>query len=710
MRKVSLLLALSVAGLTSFGQLNKALIQENDAECKRTSAEPNKSYVAPATRAGGDVIWSYDFTTNPASSGFTMTDNAGIGGWLWIDQDTAFTGDYTPAVDAMISSSPNGYMHLPADYYNCVPGVWPRTMVASPVNIDATLQTPAITLSGTTGVVLKFKTWFRLCCSSTGTKLDVNVSADGGSTWTTLNGRIVNGEAVATAINAYPNGDQVAEFVYNISSIVGNSTSLMVQFRMQGGSHYFWSIDDISVEEPLGNDVQLSDRYAGNFSIYTTSETYSDGSPGVFSAYNTNYSEVPSNIVNPLHLGAYLHQAGGSGTNARVNFVMTKEGTAYYSGTSTSTIANYTALTGDTIMYTDTAGYAQYVSGTFADVTAPAAQPVLFNSALTLADFQTGSYMTDGIPYEITYTAVTDNTDDVPTNNFTTYPYAQTQGRYSYHWQPTVNADVTPTGIFGSYNYVVDEAPGDFMGNVFELISTSTQDLKIYGIRVFIPNTTSIVFDGSGNGATFYPDVMAYDATPDDYISLHNDGVLTAQPYTLTAADKGTWVYLPFTEEDVDAYTFEHGTYYVGLYFESYVGEDDYYLALDNSVRQGYGHFIGKVEGSLSRFGVTGSVMIDAYTSKEQMQYDMDLSSGVTPVVSNNAVKVYPNPTSGLVKIDNVEGATINVYNVAGALVQTVVSNSVNTSLNLSGLSNGSYIVKIVKNNEVVTKKVNLNK
>jgi hypothetical protein len=107
---------------------------------------------------------------------------------------------------------------------------------------------------------------------------------------------------------------------------------------------------------------------------------------------------------------------------------------------------------------------------------------------------------------------------------------------------------------------------------------------------------------------------------------------------------------------------------------------------------------------------VAGSAMIDAYTNMNQIITDLLLS---TPEVASNDtqldnVKVYPNPTTGIVKIQNVENATINVYSLTGNLVETIVSNTVNTTINLSDLAKGTYLVQIVNENEVVTKKITL--
>ncbi|HEY1047746.1 MAG TPA: immunoglobulin-like domain-containing protein, partial [Bacteroidia bacterium] len=79
---------------------------------------------------------------------------------------------------------------------------------------------------------------------------------------------------------------------------------------------------------------------------------------------------------------------------------------------------------------------------------------------------------------------------------------------------------------------------------------------------------------------------------------------------------------------------------------------------------------------------------------------------------AEEAVNVYPNPTSGLVSIDLqgavAQNATVEVYNAMG---QLILSNNYTAAqskfdLDLSGNAAGVYTVKLIVNGEVVTKRV----
>ncbi|HAP96439.1 MAG TPA: hypothetical protein DCP54_11985, partial [Chryseobacterium sp.] len=75
-----------------------------------------------------------------------------------------------------------------------------------------------------------------------------------------------------------------------------------------------------------------------------------------------------------------------------------------------------------------------------------------------------------------------------------------------------------------------------------------------------------------------------------------------------------------------------------------------------------------------------------------------------------NSISVYPNPTSGFVTIQNKNNSNlknVEVYNVAGQLIQRFnVSNAKNASLDMSQLTNGTYVLKVISETESNTVKV----
>jgi hypothetical protein len=94
----------------------------------------------------------------------------------------------------------------------------------------------------------------------------------------------------------------------------------------------------------------------------------------------------------------------------------------------------------------------------------------------------------------------------------------------------------------------------------------------------------------------------------------------------------------------------------------------------------------------------TGEVFQEIYTVS---------TVGLNDVVSDVNVALYPNPTqttltlNSPVKINNVE-----MYNVIGQQVYSGKVNATNTTINVSDLNTGNYLVKMQTENGVVTKKI----
>lgn len=72
---------------------------------------------------------------------------------------------------------------------------------------------------------------------------------------------------------------------------------------------------------------------------------------------------------------------------------------------------------------------------------------------------------------------------------------------------------------------------------------------------------------------------------------------------------------------------------------------------------------------------------------------------------TNLNVSIYPNPAKDMVSLTNVEGCTIEIYNILGQIVLTQVATSALESVNISDLTTGSYIIRITNENGNVTSK-----
>ena len=90
---------------------------------------------------------------------------------------------------------------------------------------------------------------------------------------------------------------------------------------------------------------------------------------------------------------------------------------------------------------------------------------------------------------------------------------------------------------------------------------------------------------------------------------------------------------------------------------------------------------------------------------------DLLITSNLTTTsLELNPMRIYPNPTNGLLNIENVEGSTVLVYNVIGEVVASINSADQFNTIDMTSFENGTYMVKVVNADKVSTKKVVLNR
>jgi hypothetical protein len=87
------------------------------------------------------------------------------------------------------------------------------------------------------------------------------------------------------------------------------------------------------------------------------------------------------------------------------------------------------------------------------------------------------------------------------------------------------------------------------------------------------------------------------------------------------------------------------------------------------------------------------------------IQFNSDGVLGLEDTNDFTTAHIFPNPTSAVLNISNVENATIEVYNLLGQLM-TIKTNISNTeTVDVSGYATGAYFVKISNETHTTTKK-----
>ncbi|PCJ81719.1 MAG: hypothetical protein COA49_04205 [Bacteroidetes bacterium] len=224
-------------------------------------------------RGGGNILFAEDFSNGfdgiNGNGAWTTEDNANDSLWIWVAPgNTGFYhngdatgvahpgGEFSTNIGALESGTPeNGWMIFDCDYLN------------SPIadgyqDTDGSLTSPMIDFTNNGSVILSWDQYFRYCCYPYA-PIYVDVTNDGGTTWTTFDGHGSFIEAANTAsANPLPT-------TLDISCVAAYSDSVQFRFTYTQApetgnsySHYYWGIDDVVVSSNVNADdlamVQLS--------------------------------------------------------------------------------------------------------------------------------------------------------------------------------------------------------------------------------------------------------------------------------------------------------------------------------------------------------------------------------------------------------------------------------------------------------------------
>lgn len=344
MRKVYLsLFTLALTASASFGQVAKvnkghfrgkekiSVTDASDKATKKGSDISNKVNIYTNTfNNPGD--WMLSNTSVPAQDWVFSTDPAFIGGLTWGDGPFAST------------TAADGYAYLDSDGAGQTATQNAIMQLANPIDCSAY-----------PGIVLSFEQYHTRYLEQT----FVSVSADGGATWTDYE---VN---TGVAVNANtPNPDVVQ---INISSVAGGQSNVLIAFRYEGAWDYGWVVDDLKLEEALGNDLIISKTYTHD----------------IVNSYD--YSMVPEDQIQPLTVGAIVNNFGGTAAVGSMVTVTINDGT--------SDVYNQTSPFDLAIGVTDTiwvaTGFTPVVGNTYTVTFTLPADDDLTNNVSTPASFQT---------------------------------------------------------------------------------------------------------------------------------------------------------------------------------------------------------------------------------------------------------------------------------------------------------------------------------
>ena len=107
-----------------------------------------------------------------------------------------------------------------------------------------------------------------------------------------------------------------------------------------------------------------------------------------------------------------------------------------------------------------------------------------------------------------------------------------------------------------------------------------------------------------------------------------------------------------------------------------------------------------------------GTVLYNAVGNWGAEKAGQFLSNGVLGVTQSELdnLSLYPNPASTVLNLKNAENANIQIFDLLGKLILSQENIAMDAQINVANLASGTYLIKIAKDNAVVTKRFLISK
>lgn len=207
-------------------------------------------YLVPFIGQAQQPFWQENFSANNLPEGWKSTDDSGTGRCQWKVTDQPYPGSFQfNQQQPPIASTSRGYhLQYQAGVITGDEATKWRTEGKYP---NSSVQTNAIDCSGHDKIVLRFEHNFRwnhwFATKESG--LFVGVSNDG-KTWKEFN--VKDRLAAATSLHK-PLKEEI-----DITNVAAQQKTVYLRFAWRGLYSWFWMIDDISLGEPLQQDISLT--------------------------------------------------------------------------------------------------------------------------------------------------------------------------------------------------------------------------------------------------------------------------------------------------------------------------------------------------------------------------------------------------------------------------------------------------------------------
>jgi hypothetical protein len=447
------------------------------------------------------------------------------------------------------------------------------------------------------------------------------------------------------AVNSATSNPEIVTI--NITDVAANQETVYFMFRYVGEWDYAWMVDDVKFFVAPDHDLKVVDARVNFFQYphYIDSATYPVGEYYGFSGF---FGMIPQRQI------------------ANENALMVFDGVVKNLGSMDATPTfsiNVTDPSSDVIfsndvVYDDVLGTSAQDTMSIIDTEFHIDAPELGTYTWTFETSEDG--ITEENPADNTITYTTEVTENL---------YTRDNGMY--------------TGGVGTENFVGGGLDGDIVGVVYPFFEPDT----IVKGRVFLSSMTAL-------NTSFVFKIMTWDEVADEWVELTSSSIITVDDST----DLEVMLEIEFPDyvpvEPIDGFT------EVLAAVEIYPGGESFRIGIDNTApTSGYETWMYFMD-DLTWY---------TYGGEAALLIQLELK-GMTSVGHNtyNDFEVYPNPTNGVIRIENVKDATVEVFDMLGKRVAVVDNAEYQTSIDLGAFAEGSYIVRVTANEGVGMRKVNL--
>lgn len=278
-------------------------------------------------------------------------------------------------------------------------------------------------------------------------------------------------------------------------------------------------------------------------------------------------------------------------------------------------------------------------------------------------------------------------------------------GAYSYLWSNFDNSNITASLSGNSYFVTVTDENGCTVVDTAIVHEPSQMYLNITGYNVTcygLANGIASVMASGGTGILYYswsnggsapnifslaPDIYTLTVTDDNNCTVE-DAITITEPAILSVVSVITDATTSTSTDGAVDLTVSGGTSpYDFNWSNSTTSEDISNLSTGN-----YWYVVSDANGCI----VSDTILVDFTNS--------------ISVAKKDVIKIFPNPTSGLVSVSNAGSIKIEVFNLIGNKIVEIENNIGLSTFDLSPYADGNYFVRITKDDRSEVRKIILRK